>query len=247
MAENSTTSGTPEQVAAATAAATAATERTAALEQQIKDLTEASAEHQRTAEFWAAKAKATPAAAGAPAAETEDDPDVLEAITTGGAKGFDALAEKRGFVKKADVETMINSKATQLTKEQELIGRYPDLKKKDSDFFKSTAIHYGSLVKDGTPQAVAMELAAEKTELDFMRAGKLKPAGAEPTKEEKETARLARVAAQAGESGGRRAAAAEPDDDELTPGQKHMIASMGITEEAYIKRAKAGVKMGGTR
>jgi hypothetical protein len=237
---------TPEETTAAEATATAAVAATAALEQQIKDLTEQSAEHQRTAEFWAQKAKATPAAAAA-AVETEDDPDVLEAITTGGAKGFDALAKKRGFVQKDEVESLINAKATQLTKEQELIGRYPDLKKKDSDFFKSTALHYGALVKDGTPPAVAMETAAEKTELDFMRAGKIKVPGAEPTKEEKETARLARVAAQSGEPGGRRAAAAEPEDDELSPEQKRIADAMGVSHEAYLKRAKAGVKMGGTR
>lgn len=241
---------TPEETAAATAAATATAAASAAkdadYQRQIGELKEQNAEVQRTAEFWAQKAKTTPAAATASTA-ADDDPDVLEAITTGGAKGFDALAEKRGFVKKADVETMINSKATQLTKEQELIGRYPDLKKKDSEFFKSTALHYGELVKDGTPQSVAMELAAERTELELMRAGKIKAPGAEPTKEEKETARLARVAAQAGESGGRRAAAADEGDDELSPEQKRIADAMGVSHEAYLKRAKAGVKMGGTR
>lgn len=242
---------TPEQAAAATAAAVAATAATAAaaakdadFQRQIDELKEQSAEHQRTAEFWAQKAKATPAAA---AAATDDDPDVLEAITTGGAKGFDALAKKRGFVQKGEVEELINTKASQLTKEQELIGRYPDLKAKGSDFFKATALHYGALIKDNVSPAVAMELAAEKTELEFMRAGKIKAAGAEPTKEEKETARLARVAAQAGESGGRRGAAAEPEDDELSPEQKRIADAMGVSHEAYLKRAKAGVKMGGTR
>jgi len=237
---------TTEETAAADATAAAATAAAADYQRQIDELTERAAENQRTAEFWALKAKAgAPAAA---AAETEDDPDVLEAITTGGAKGFDALAKKRGFVQKDEVEALINSKAAQLTKEQELIGRYPDLKTKGSEFFKATAAHYGSLVKSGTPEPVAMELAAEKAELDFMRSGKIKLAGAEPTKAEKEATRLARVAAQSGEPGGRRAAAAAAeDDDELSPEQIRIADAMGVSHEAYLKRAKAGVKMGGTR
>lgn len=226
------------------AAAAAPAVDVADLQRQIADLKEQSAEHQRAAEFYAQKARATPAAAAPPA---EDEPDVLEAITTGGAKGFDALAEKRGFIKKADVESMIDSRTARVTKEVELIGRYPDLKNKSSDFFKATAQHYGSLVKEGIPQSVAMELAAEKAELEFMRSGKIKAPGAEPSKEEKEAARLARVAAQAGEGGGRRAAAAEPEDDELSPEQKRIADAMGVSHEAYLKRAKAGVKMGGTR
>jgi hypothetical protein len=239
---------TPEETAAETtaAAATAAATALADLQRENAELKEQSAEHQRTAEFWAQKAKATPAAAAA-TADVEDDPDVLEAITTGGAKGFDALAKKRGFVQKDEVEALINTKAAQLTKEQELIGRYPELRQKTSDFFKTTASFYGDLVKSGTPQALAMELAAEKTELEFMRSGKLKPAGAEPTKAEKEATRLARVAAQSGEGGGRRSAAAEADDDELSPEQKRIADAMGVSHEAYLKRAKAGVKMGGTR
>jgi len=215
----------------------------AAFQAQIDELKEQVAEGQRTAQYWADKAK-TAAPAKAAVADPEDDTDVLEAITTGGAKGFDALAEKRGFMKRGEVETLINQRATSLTKEQELIQRFPDLKVKNSDFFRATAVHYGELVKAGTPQSVAMELAADKAELDLMRSGKIKPAGSEPTKAEKETARLARIAAQGG--GERRGpAAAEEGDDELSPQQKHIALAMGISEEAYSKRAKSGVKMKG--
>lgn len=244
---------TPEATAAA---ATAAAETAAAAQQtRIDELTEQVAEAQRTAEFW--QKKNAPAAA-APAAE-EDDTDVLEAITTGGAKGFDALAKKRGFIQRDEVETLINSKAASLTKEQELMTRFPDLKDKKSEFFKTTAGYYGDLVRAGTPQAVAMELAADKAELDLMRSGKIKPAGAAPTKEEKETARLARIAAQ-GENGGRRpAATADAEDDELNPEQLKVVRSMLVGQpgldgkpmteaqavERYKARANAGVAIRG--
>lgn len=235
---------TPEEQAAAAAAAETTADPAAAMQAQIDELKEQVAEGQRTAQYWQGRASATPAAPAAPAAAAEDDTDVLEAITTGGAKGFDALAKKRGFVQRDEVETLINQRATSLTKEQELIGRFPDLKNKASEFFKATAAHYGDLVKAGTPQTVAMELAADKAELDLMRSGKIKPAGAQ-TKEEKEADRLARVAAQGGEGGGRRPAPAAEEDTELTPEQKHIADAMGVSHEAYAKRAKAGVSIKG--
>jgi hypothetical protein len=220
---------------------------TAEFQRQIEELREQVAEGQRTAQYWAEKARGngtTPKQAEPPA---EEEPDVLEAITTGGAKGFDALASKRGFIRKAEVEELINQKAAALTKEQELMALYPDLKRKDSEFFKATAMEYGELIKAGVSQTLAMETAAQRAELAFIRSGKIKLPGSEPTKEEKEAARLARIAAQSGEGSMRRPPAEAAEDDELTPQQKHIADSMGISHEAYLKRAKAGVKMGGLR
>jgi hypothetical protein len=126
------------------------------------------------------------------------------------------------------------------------MDRYPDLKKRNSDFFKATAVQYGELVKSGTPQAIAMELAAERAELNFMRTGKVKPPG-DTTKQDKETERLARIAAQgAGDTSGRPAAGGQEDED-LTAEQKHIADAMGVSHEAYAKRAKAGVAMKGIR
>ncbi len=220
----------------------------AALQTQIDELKEQVAEQTRTAQFWADKARAgaAPAAVATPAAE--DEPDVLEAITTGGAKGFDALAEKRGFVRKTDVQSMIDAKANQVTREQQLMTEYPDLKNKNSDFFKGTAVRYGQLVTEGVPQAQAMETAARETELNFLRSGKMKLPGAEQTKAEKEAERLRRIDAQGGEGGRRRPAAAAEDDEELTAEQKHICDSMGVSYENFAKRAKAGVqRIGGGR
>lgn len=251
---------TTEEQAALDAAAPAAPDA-AALQTQIAELKEQVAEEQRTAEFWAQKAKAnTPAAPAAAATEVEDDTDVLEALTTGGTKGFDALANKRGFIKRDEVQALIDAKAGSLSKEQELIQEYPDLKKKDSDFFKATAFTYGELVKGGTPQPIAMEMAARQTELKFLREGKMKLPGAEPTKAEKEAERLARVAAQSGENG-RRAPAGGDEDTELDAQQLHVVRSMLVGQpgtdgkpmneaqaiERYKARAKGGVAMRGSR
>ena len=207
------------------------------------------AESNRTSQYWAEKAKGS---APAKAETTEDEPDVLEAITTGGAKGFDALAKKRGFIQRDEVETLINQRAASLTEEQALIGEYPDLKKKESEFFKATAVTYGNLVKSGVPQSVAMGTAARQTELEFIRSGKIKLPGAEPTKEEKETARLARIAAQSGDGGGRRPAAASEDDDTVSDDEalaiKRLAEALEIpldkAAERYKARARKGVQVG---
>jgi hypothetical protein len=233
---------------AAPAAPAAAAPDVTDYQRQIDELKEQVAEGQRTAQFWAQKAAANGAPApAAPKTDDGDDDDVLEAITTGGAKGFDALAQKRGFVRRNEVEELIETRATTLTKEQQLITEYPDLQKKNSEFFKATAINYGNLVKSGTPQPVAMELAAKQTELEFIRAGKIKMNGSGPSGEEKEAARLRRIAAQASPSGSARPAPSDEEDEELTPQQKHIADAMGISHEAYAKRAKAGVAMRGVK
>jgi hypothetical protein len=249
---------TPEPAAAAPpvpAAETPAADTSAA---QIAELREQIAEANRTAQYWADKAR-TPAAAGAPAT---DPTDVLEEITTGGVEGFDKLAAKRGFIKRDEVESLIATRAASLTEEQQLIQEYPDLKKKDSEFFKATALNYSKLVKDGVPQHVAMGTAARATELEFLRSGKMKLPGAAAsaqTPAEKESARLARVAAQSGEGSGRRPAAAEEDDGELDATQLRIVRSMLVGQpggdgkpmteeqaiEKYKARAQSGVSMKG--
>lgn len=235
----------PEQQPAAPAAAAPAVD----LEKTIAELREQVAESQRTAQFWAERAQTPAAPAQAPAApEPEEEIDVLEAITTEGATGFDRLAEKRGFIKRTEVEQLIDSRATAIqtahAQEQQLLDQYPELKNRQSDFFKATASHYGALVKSGTPATTAMGIAANMAELEFMRSGKLKtPDGGGAGSREAD--RLARIAAQGGSAGPRRPSGAETDDDSLTAEQKHIAQMMGITEEAYLKRAKAGVQMGG--
>jgi hypothetical protein len=233
--------------APATPAAAAPAVDTTDYQRQIDELKEQVAESQRTAQFWAQKAANGAPAPAAPKTDDGDDDDVLEAITTGGAKGFDALAQKRGFVRRNEVEQLIETRATTLTKEQALLNEYPDLKSKNTEFFKATAINYGNLVKSGTPQPVAMELAAKQTELEFIRAGKIKMNGSDPSKDEKEAARLKRIAAQASPSGSSRPAPSDEEDEELTPQQKHIADAMGISHEAYAKRAKGGVAMRGVK
>ncbi len=246
-------SSTAATSAAATAAATGSTAVTPAavdpaFQKQLDDLKSELEESKRATEFWHGKAKSSEKPAAAAVAD-EPEEDILEAITTKGAKGLDAILAKRGYVRAVDVDAKVNARAEALTKEQQLLEQYPDLKKKDSEFFKQAAMFYGELVKANTSPAVAMEMAAERTELKFMREGKIKTPSqqAEDAKAQREKDRRARIAAQSGESGGRTSAAADEEDDELTDVQKNIARSMGISEDAYKARAKKGVAMKGIK
>ena len=90
-----------------------------------------------------------------------------------------------------------------------------------------------------------MKLAAKSVAADWMESGKMKTATqtAEEKKAAKESERQARIAAQ----GAGKSAPAAPDsseeDDELTAQEKHICERMGISEEAYKKRAKQGVNL----
>jgi hypothetical protein len=208
----------------------------------------------QAAEFW--RSQRTPAPASAPAAdpepEPEDNTDILDLLATQGAKGFDAFMRKRGYVSQKEVEATVRAtveaKGAQLSTEAELLSNYPDLRNKDSEFFRMTALNYGELKNQGVPEHLAMKLAAQQAELQGIRSGKVKtPAQvATETAAEKEAARLARIKAQSGERQARTAdGIGEEGDDELTAAEKHICVAMGISEDAYKARAKKGVQMGG--
>lgn len=230
------------------------------LNKQLGDTKTELGETRRAAEFYEGKAKEKPAPAAAAAAATEeDDVDVLEAITTRGAKGLGSLLDKLGYVKASDVDKKVDAKTAGVLKEQALLKQYPDLDDKKSEFFKETATAYGELVKQGVSGPVAMEMAAERVELRFMREGKIKTPS--ETKAEKERDRKARIAAQGGEGVGRTPSAAEEEDDTLTAEQERIVRSMLVgnpgkdgkpmdfaqATEAYKARAKSGVAMKGIK
>lgn len=241
------------------APATPAPDKIAALEAQVAQLqgkADQADEFKRTAEFWHGKATAAPATpkpAAAADSVDDDEADLLDIVASKGAKGLDALLAKRGFVKAVDVAATVNAKVSQVESEQQLVRDYPDLKDKNSEFFKDTADAFGRLKASGVPEGEAMVLAAERTALAHIRAGKMKTPS-EITAEAKatrETARLARVAAQASSGGGRGAPTEEEGDDELTPEQRRIAVQMlggnGVSDEdaiaKYTARAKKGVAM----
>jgi hypothetical protein len=228
-----------------------------ALQRELDALKLQVAEGQRTAEFWYNKANAAPSAPAVPKAADEPEVDVLELATKGG-KAFEAYmtswAKKQGFVKGDEMTEAISTKAAELAAQGKLVAQYPDLKNDKSEFFTATAAEYGRLKKMGVSEVVAMEMAAERTELTFLREGKLKTPAQLKTDAEaaKAQTRRDRAAAQSGDHGSRRPEASE-EDGELDDEQKQIAIRMLVDAdttpeqaiEKYKKRAKEGVKMRG--
>lgn len=189
-----------------------------------------------------------------PDIEGDIDPEAFTDALT--AKGRKAL-EEHGFISKAQMrkilakqedrfmgrlETIVGQKITgaqqAMLKDAELLSTYPDLNNQNSPFFKRTKELYAELVADepalkkgGAGLKIAAKMA--KAEMGSQR-------GREADIER-------RIAAQQGDLTG-----AEGGDDEgLTPAQRQIIAKFNadggpqVSEEAYKRRARAGVNMGG--
>lgn len=223
------------EASAAPAAAAEPAVDAKALQSEIDRLRGESSEKDNAIRYWHEQAKGKQPATAAqpqPVADAEEDP--LEVLSKRGAKGLDELLEKRGFVRKADVDNAVNQKAAIIAVENELWKEYPELKDKTSDFFKETAGHYQQLKASGVPEVEAMRTAADRAELAALKSGKRFSAA---EKEERE----ARAKAQ---GGGKqtKAAAADPDESTaLDDFQKYICEVMEITEDQYIARAKQGV------
>lgn len=181
-------------------------------------------------------------------AAADEDLDVIEALTSDGAKGLDKILRKLGYARVEDVEQRIEQTRAHMTRDAKLIARYPDLADENSDFFRATAQRYQELVKNPAlrDSGMLLELAAELAEGDLALRRRQARGGRDfgLDDDESEEERVERVRAQAG-SRGRRAAEQTPDDDELTPLQKRIAARFGISEDAYRKRARQGVQISG--
>ena len=132
------------------------------------------AETRKATEFWANKAtqSSTPPPAAEKAEPEAEEIDLLDVLSTQGVKGFQKVLNSLGYAKRSEVIAEVNSKAAQITTEAELIESYPELRKRNSEFFQITAQNYGDLKKQGVPEALAMKLAAQQAELDGFRSGK---------------------------------------------------------------------------
>jgi hypothetical protein len=225
----------------------------AAHQKEIDDLRAQLSESQRGMQYWYEKVSGGGEPAPAkPAADADADVDVLDLITTKGLKGLDEVLAKRGFARQTDVDAKVEARAQQLVKETQLVGQYPELKDPKSEFFKSTAAHYGQLKKQGVGEALAMEIAAQRTRLELLESGKAETPAQRKKKDDdqKEADRRARIAAQAGDRGNRAPEGSE-DDDTVTPDEQKSIErlaealdiSVEKATERYKARAKKGVQV----
>lgn len=187
-----------------------------------------------------------PAEADPAADPGEAEEDVIDAITAKGWKAIDAridrLVKGKNFVDKDEFDRRADARIGAVSEEAELRKRYPDLDDRESPLFEETARQYRALegVVKGPKR---LTLAAEKAELALRKTGKWQD------KDQADDDREARGRAQAGE-GGRRSARESDTDAPMTPWQKKVCEELGVSEAAYEKRAKEGIRfssMGGRR
>ena len=226
----------------------------------LKETREALKQTNDTARFWMEQARSTgkkaePAEEAAPAVSV----DLVEAITNGDTKAIAKAMRELGFVSAKEVQQAIGSTRRQMTDEQKLYEKFPDLEDDKSELFQRTAQIFNDLASDphmkNSPRLaeVAAKLAAK--ELDDEPAARRRPAREEADEdfdEDEEEERVQRVARQSGSRG--RATARRGDErgasQELDSMQKSIVAKLkaagaDISEEGYRKRAQSGVRMAG--
>lgn len=191
----------------------------------------------------------------------DDSPD--KAFEDFSAKGIEALV-KRGVLTKKAARQIIERAATkiatkiartevgkarrELSQDAELASQYPELQDEKSELFVKTREIYRGMVKDDpalkrSPAALKMAARQAKLELQLTERAEGRRNGEEERRD--------RIRRQ-GETGSRRNVefiGEDEGDDKLSPAQQKILNSFNadgtdeISEDAYLKRAKAGVRM----
>jgi hypothetical protein len=234
------------------------------LRRQLKEERKARQEAEAGVRHWYDRATA---GAAAPKPEPEPEPeaeiDVIDAITSKGAKGLEEVLAKMGYVKKKDVDASIGQTRAEVTQEAQLVARYPDITDESSEFYQTTLEIYKDLAADPvmrkSPALLekAAKQAARVLGMEEAPKGRGRGPGAggrdaddlDDTEDERERERVARVGRQAGDRG-RRPASQVEDEGELSGMQKSIVAKFraagaDITEDGYKKRAQRGIQMSG--
>jgi hypothetical protein len=119
-----------------------------------------------------------------------------------------------------------------------VLNDFPELSDPKSEMYKLTGDELAKINADPEYKSLSdgkrISLAARHAKLALLESGK----GVES-----ESSRVARIRAQQGPTGGRKTV--DPSSEELTPSQKYVAKKMGISEDAYKKRASKGIAWGG--
>lgn len=233
-------------------------------EAEIARLKAENAEKDQVAIYWHKQAQKSqpdddddPPAKGAKTAkkdepDEDDDPDkFVNKLTTQGAGAIVELLNKRGFMSAKQVQELVDSRVSAVTRTEQLYAEYPDLRNESSELFKETQKEFGDIIaldKSLKNSPATIKLAVKSAAARLKAAKEI-----EEARKPKETAaeRNARIAAQQGDPG--RRGGAEFEDEapgQLTDLQKHMLERFNaagggpdIDPEKLMKRMKAGVRM----
>jgi hypothetical protein len=205
----------------------------AKLTKERDEATARAKESDDAAKYWHGKVRGS-AEEKKSAPEKEDTTDLLDLVAKG-PKAMNAWLKSQNLMTREEVQAEVNARAHQIVTEQRLADRYPELKDNSSAFHKATIAAAVELKRQGVPDLVALELAAERV------------ANASPKPDAKgddgddDVQRKQRAKAQGPEGTKRTRQAPTEASDDLSQIQLAICDGMGIDPEKYKARAKAGV------
>jgi hypothetical protein len=256
---------TPAEKAAADAAKVVDPGEFKRVQRELKETRAREKESAASARYWADQARnapAKPAEKPAPVADNLDDVDLVDIITTQGAKGLGSVIERMGYVKRSEVANEIQATRGADRAETAVLAAYPALADNSSPLFAKTAEIWNQLKQDPdmarSPQLmmIAARTAAAELGLKADPRGQRQPGRTrEPDPDgddyiqDEDQERSERIARQSGDRGTRpaaRGAAAET----LNTMQRNLVAKFkavgaDIDEDRYMRRAQGGVRIGG--
>jgi len=227
----------------------------AELRKDLRQSREEAREARQALQTWMQQGNGNGSRRDEPPPEPEPDIDLVEAISSGDKKQAQKAIKQLGFYDAEDVERMVEQRVNgargAATRDAELVAAYPDLSDEGSELYAATARHYKALSEDGISGPRLLELAANSAAAEMgvrrvtHRGGRTETRrGGDDFDDETQAERDRRVAAQSGPRGDHRRASIT-GDDELSPMQRKFARIFGVSESAYMKRAKRGLQFGG--
>ena len=219
---------TPEEKAAADAAKVVDPAEFKRVQKELRAERARAKESDETARYWAEQARnggaRPPAAAAPPAEDTLDDVDLVDIITTKGAKGLGEVMGRMGYVKRSEVAQDINASRAASNSEAAVLAKYPDLADNGSPMFERTAEIWNLLrtdphmAKSDNLMMIAARTASAELGLsvDQPRSRRREP----DDDYDQELDRTERIARQSGDRGSR---PSRTGPEELSQAQKTMV------------------------
>jgi len=184
----------------------------------------------------------------------DDSPErLVEELSTAGIKAL----EKRGVITRKEARELVRTEAAKIAKQiakdvvstervaisrdAELMQEYPELRDQSSPLFQKAGEIFRAMVErnpDAAKDGESLLRAAREAKL-LLRIEAL-----ESGRRENADDRDARIRAQGDR--GRRSGDSfsdDQDDDRMTPRQKAIAAAMGVSDEDYMRTARAGINV----
>ncbi len=180
------------------------------------------------------------------ATEDDDGEDLVEVIASGDKKKIKAALGKMGFVSRDEVNHELDNRWSQVETAASVQARHPDIVDPGSELHQETLKQIDQLKSQGINVPNLLGIAADLAYANLARAGRISRPSNKKEEGESEGGRLARIAAQQGQTTGSGRNPSESREKEgLDEAQRLICKKFGISEKDYAARANRGVRLAG--